>query len=131
MSAPMFSPAADILKALGITETNVLRYSLHFSAEDVTVCRVDVAVCRDPQRKSEEQLKSYKVILEPLFTHARAAETWHDDDGPVLWWRPPVMEPPYAGSPSDDDWPGYHTHWTPIIIPTIFEEPPAVSDYSP
>jgi hypothetical protein len=39
-------------------------------------------------------------------------EQWHEDDGPVLWWRFPVVEPPYAGTPNDSDWPGYHTHFT-------------------
>jgi hypothetical protein len=40
------------------------------------------------------------------------AEQWHEDDGPVLWWRFPVIEPPYAGTPNDCDWPGCHTHYT-------------------
>jgi hypothetical protein len=48
---------------------------------------------------------------------ARPIDEWHEDIGPVLWWRFPVDEPPYAGSPLDTDWPGYHTHWTPIEIP--------------
>jgi hypothetical protein len=48
---------------------------------------------------------------------AKTFEQWHEDDGPVLWWRFPVEEPPYAGTPLDDDWPGYHTHWTPIPVP--------------
>jgi hypothetical protein len=42
------------------------------------------------------------------------AEQWHEDDGPVLWWRFPVVEPPYSGTPNDCDWPGYHTHFTPL-----------------
>lgn len=41
----------------------------------------------------------------------------HEDDGTVLWWRMPVEEPPYCGSPLADDWPGCHTHWTPILVP--------------
>jgi len=41
-------------------------------------------------------------------------ERYHEDDGPVLWWRFPVEEPPYAGTPNDSDWPGYHTHFTPL-----------------
>jgi hypothetical protein len=45
---------------------------------------------------------------------------WHEDDGPVLWWCRPVEEPPYAGTPLDADWPGYHTHWTPIVVPQTF-----------
>ena len=42
---------------------------------------------------------------------------WHEEVGVVLWWRFPVEEPPYCGSPHYDDWPGYHTHWTPLIVP--------------
>lgn len=45
-------------------------------------------------------------------------ESWHEDMGPVLWWVFPIDEPPYAGTPLDDDWPRYHTHFTPIPIPT-------------
>lgn len=43
---------------------------------------------------------------------------WDERDGPVLWWRFPVVEPPYVGTPLDDDWPGYHTHWTRIVVPS-------------
>ncbi len=39
---------------------------------------------------------------------------WHEDLGPVLWWSFPVQEAPWCGSPGDSDWPGYHTHWTPL-----------------
>ncbi len=47
----------------------------------------------------------------------RPLAEYHEDIGPMLWWRFPIMEPPYVGQPSDDDWPGYHTHWTPIVVP--------------
>jgi hypothetical protein len=56
-------------------------------------------------------------------------EKWHEDDGPVLWWRFPVVEPPYSGTPNDSDWPGYHTHFTPLPpapvapTPSLNEEP--------
>ena len=26
---------------------------------------------------------------------------WHEDRGDVLWWRSPISEPPYIGSPLD------------------------------
>lgn len=44
---------------------------------------------------------------------------YHEDDGPVLWWRFPIVEPPYCGRPDDNDWPESddYTHWTPIPIP--------------
>ena len=48
---------------------------------------------------------------------ARSLPEWHEDDGPVLWWEwcgnDWAGEPAWAGTPLDDDWPGYHTHWTP------------------
>lgn len=38
---------------------------------------------------------------------------YHDDDKVVLWWKFPVEEPPYVGTPSDADWvENYYTHWT-------------------
>lgn len=48
---------------------------------------------------------------------ARPLEEWGEDCGAVLWWKFPIEEPPYAGSPLDATWPGYHTHWTPITLP--------------
>lgn len=72
---------------------------------------------------------------------ARPRSEWHEDYGAVLWWRFPVDEPPYVGTPKDlgrlvemhasqgpgrptlisrgfvGGWPGYHTHWTPLTIP--------------
>ena len=57
-------------------------------------------------------------------------EQWHEDDGPVLWWRFPIMdkEAPWAGTPNDSDWPGYHTHFTLLppapVAPTCTPERP-------
>ena len=71
---------------------------------------------------------------------ARPLREWREDFGAVLWWRFPIDEPPYCGTPHDlghtvelhtqdgpkpriaarttiGGWPGYHTHWTPIAIP--------------
>lgn len=76
---------------------------------------------------------------------ARPLSEWTEENGDVLWWRFPVQEPPYCGSPQDlgktvevafrqhgepekvrrfqvGGWPGYHTHWTPIVVP---DEPSA------
>jgi hypothetical protein len=53
-------------------------------------------------------------------------EDWHDGVGPCLWWTTPVTEPPYAGDPRDTDWPGYHTHFTPLPpAPVVFVDPMA------
>lgn len=55
-----------------------------------------------------------------ISTEARPLKEWHEDIGDVLWWKFPIEEPPYVGSPLDLNWPSYHTHWTPIVVP----EPP-------
>lgn len=44
---------------------------------------------------------------------ARPLNEWHEDMGDVVWWKFPVDEPAWIGSPLASDWPGYHTHWTP------------------
>ena len=52
----------------------------------------------------------------------RPLEEWHEDYGDVLWWKFPVEEPPYCGTPLDASWIDYHTHWTPLIYPVLGEE---------
>lgn len=32
---------------------------------------------------------------------ARPLSQWSEDDGDVLWWKFPIEEPPYVGSPLD------------------------------
>ena len=56
------------------------------------------------------------TVQEPV----RPLEEWWEAYGDVLWWKFPIEEPPYVGSPLDENWPGYHTHWTPIPL----SEPP-------
>lgn len=77
----------------------------------------------------------------------RPLAEWHEDMGDVLWWKFPISEAPYVGSPLDlgrdvvvevsvgafhgsesktvtfhiEGWPGYHTHFTPI--PETTENP--------
>jgi hypothetical protein len=38
---------------------------------------------------------------------------YHEDMGQVVWWKFPITEAAYIGSPLDCAWPGYHTHFTP------------------
>jgi len=59
--------------------------------------------------------------VERLLT-VRSRDDYHEDDGPVLWWRFPIVEPPYVGTPTDETWSeheleGFYTHWSPIPIP--------------
>jgi hypothetical protein len=53
---------------------------------------------------------------------ARPLSEWHEDYGSVTWWAYPVREAPWIGTPLDDTWPGYHTHWSPL--PPIPRKPP-------
>jgi hypothetical protein len=71
---------------------------------------------------------------------ARSFSEWTEEDGDVLWWKFPITEAPWVGSPlsrghtvevwTQDSheprmvargevgaWPGYHTHWTIIEKP--------------
>ena len=71
----------------------------------------------------------YKQLADHLIAHgvtvqecARPLEEWGEDYRDVLWWKFPIEEPPHVGSPLDADWPGYHTHWTPITLPRLPQE---------
>ena len=49
--------------------------------------------------------------------YASPISKYHEDMGSVLWWKFPIEEPPYVGSPLDTEWPGYHTHFTHFKTP--------------
>ena len=83
------------------------------------------------------------------FGELYALEDWTEEDGDVLWWKFPVSEAPYVGTPRDlgrmmririccgrsdneielthnepgGGWPGYHTHWQRIPIPEAPQSP--------
>ena len=63
-------------------------------------------------------------LEEPQKVIAQLSEKWHEDIGPVLWWDFPVEEPPYCGTPLDDDFPKYKRHFTELHIPDEVEEEP-------
>ena len=72
----------------------------------------------------KEYLERLGTIAEYLIAHgvtvqerARPLEEWGEDYGDVLWWKFPIEEPPYVGSPLDEKWPEDHTHWNPIVMP--------------
>lgn len=52
-------------------------------------------------------------MSEPVKKYAKPLDSYHEDMGPVVWWKFPIDEPAWIGSPHDGDWPGYHTHFTP------------------
>lgn len=44
---------------------------------------------------------------------AQYAESWEEKDGVCLWWKYPIEEPPYVGSPLSVDWvDNYYTHFS-------------------
>lgn len=60
--------------------------------------------------------------LEDLFEPI-PAEEWHEDDGDVIWWKFPIEEPPYLGSPLDEKFTfDYYTHFTRFTIPLGYGE---------
>lgn len=69
-------------------------------------------------------IKIINQLDEPTKVIAHLAEKWHEDIGPVLWWDFPVEEPPYCGTPLDDDFPKYKRHFTELHIPDEVEEEP-------
>lgn len=69
-----------------------------------------LAADRDSLRERAEKAEAELARL----TTPRTLDDWSEDDGPVLWWKLPVVEPPYVGNPLYDDFPDYVTHWTPI-----------------
>lgn len=44
-------------------------------------------------------------------------EDWFEEDGACLWWKFPIEEEPYVGSPLDVNFPNDVTHFTRIVIP--------------
>lgn len=78
--------------------------------------------CVDPDADTIEHHPAAKVGL--AAKHARPLAEWHEEDGPALWWKFPINEAPWCGTPLCDDWPHYHTHWTPLVVP----DAPAVAE---
>ena len=73
---------------------------------------------RVPDTVSNEDVASHLIANGvTVQERARTLGEWGEDYGDVLWWKFPIEEPPYVGSPLDMAWPGYHTHWTLIPMP--------------
>jgi hypothetical protein len=74
---------------------------------------IDSKISRKHIIALKDEVTRLWAVLAPL-RQARPIASYHEDRGNVLWWKFPIDEPPYCGTPSDSDWPGYHTHWTPL-----------------
>lgn len=66
-------------------------------------------------RVIKEMQREHNTATDERIPKTRAS--WHEDDGAVVWWKFPITEPPYVGSPLDDDFPDYVTHWTRVQLP--------------
>lgn len=75
-------------------------------------------------RDQYHQESSLSVVARAWLRAATAipADQYHESFGDVLWWRMPVSESPWIGSPLSGDWDfvrGYYTHWTPLVVPVV------------
>ena len=69
--------------------------------------------------------KRAAIRVEAMTTHFRIRPfaEWHEEDGAVLWFTLPIQEPPWCGTPNDDDWPWVWTKkedtcW--CLLPSFF-----------
>lgn len=69
-------------------------------------------------------VRNMHTVDEPQKVRAKLAKHWHEDVGDCLWWNFQVEEPPYCGTPLDEDFPKYKTHFTELCIPDEVEEEP-------
>ncbi|MEN1942691.1 hypothetical protein WCE55_02365 [Luteimonas sp. MJ293] len=86
---------------------------------------LDPAVYGPPREQHGYSLEVASLSQQPAAVDgARPLDDWHEDDGPVVWWKLPVDEPAWIGTPLDSDWPEYHTHWTPHpAVPALAAQP--------
>jgi hypothetical protein len=81
------------------------------------------------RRKVLERQRAAELIEQQIMP--RPLADWNEDDGHVTWWAFPVEEPAWIGTPLCEDWPGYHTHWTPHPVLPIPPELPAAAPHQP
>ncbi|MNW45555.1 hypothetical protein D3C74_228220 [compost metagenome] len=77
------------------------------------------------EKQGDELIREKELVnslRDQLTEVPRPIDEWGEDYGDVLWWKFPIEEPPYCGTPLDADWPDYHTHWTPINMPVLKED---------
>ena len=132
--APEYSPeqVAEVVEGLTAitTEPAECWHPTHISRDDIRTILSALAKVegeRDEWKRTADAFADdvcgYINEILSLRSRLESAERpipiddWHEDDGPVLLWFFPVCEPPFAGTPNDSDWPGYHTHFTRLIVP--------------
>ena len=68
--------------------------------------------------KTEEDFNNLQNVIE-IGQKASTLKEWNKNIGDCLWWKLPIEEPPYVGSPLSDDWNDEYTHFTEIIVPEV------------
>lgn len=71
--------------------------------------------CVDPDKDTIEHHPNTLAARDAM--RARPLAEWTPDCGAVLWWTLSTGETPWVGTPIAPEWPGQHTHWTPLIKP--------------
>lgn len=74
--------------------------------------------CVDPDEDTIEHHPNTKAGM--AAQNGRPLTEWTAEAGPVLWWTGAEGETPWLGRPTDEAWPGTHTHWTAFISPSSF-----------
>ena len=97
---------------------------LHVGHHLPITCTKDMAMIQLWDDRCVQVEPNLGVSLVGAATEANHRDTWSEDIGPVLWWKFPVDEPPYCGTPLDDGWPGDHTHWTLLLVPRKYQAAP-------
>lgn len=116
----MASAAEEISRTVGFLGEYVgqLQRALDDHATRIEQALREAGLDERSDRAAERAMRAFlDAPIAGSHHFAMPLDEWHDDDGPVLWWKFPIAEPPYAGTPNDSDWPGYHTHWTRIDLP--------------
>ena len=113
-AAPGEPPGIQALMCV-ISSLHSLRDTAHFSDEEGELTN-DLCTLRDwAYAQTAAFQPSPQPAPAPLI--ARSLAEWHEQDGNVAWWawngREWAGEPAWIGTPNCEDWPGYHTHWTP------------------
>jgi hypothetical protein len=60
------------------------------------------------------------LAVTPAARGAEPLAKWSAKVGRAMWWRFPTDGMPWLGTPSDADWPGDLTHWTPLGTGDLF-----------
>jgi hypothetical protein len=83
--------------------------------------KAELAILNTVTEDDDEQLidpkKAVAAVIATVFEELKhyesfhPADEWNEDIGSVLWWRLPIEEPPYCGTPLDSDFESDNGEW--------------------